>query len=121
MVTNIKKQCFVYNFFPFVHYTFQRWLHKRLKMTLNTSFMSATVTYYIGVLTQLQEKETKGPFMVHWHTRIGILISFPTEIALFCTIAVSWWNKLIMHRRHQTRSIVSLLHLCLRKTHHIHS
>jgi len=78
-VTNINKNTM---FFLFIHCTFQQ-LHKRLKMTLNTSFTSATVTYHIEVLTQLQEKETKEPFMVHWHRRIGILISFPTEIAPF--------------------------------------
>jgi len=45
------------------------------KKRLYTSFMSATVTY-IGVrLTQLQEKETKGPFMVHWHTLVFLFHS----------------------------------------------
>jgi len=46
------------------------------KKRLYTSFTSATVTYHIGVrLTQLQEKETKGPFMVHWHTLVFLFHS----------------------------------------------
>lgn len=70
---------------------------------------SSNVPHIIEVrLTQLQEKETKGPFMVHWHTHwYSYFISNRNRsIPYMCTIRESfggtnWLSSLTLNARHR--------------------